>query len=157
MSPEAAIRSSPATDEERADLLALMREHLSDRLEQTMELMELSWSEFQELYRSRGQVRTIRHGRDVAGFYWLEDRGRELHLHAIFVLPEFRGRGVGSATMRQIEEEFSADADFIELGVRDDNAGARSLYKRQGFVVAETLPDVGFTIMRKHIGNEPSN
>ncbi len=40
-----AIESSPATERERADLLELMRVHLSDRLEQTMKLLDyLGWS-----------------------------------------------------------------------------------------------------------------
>ena len=151
------IESTPATPDERGSLLGLMREHMADRLERTLQLMGLTPDQFAELYRTRGEVRTIKHRGAVAGYYWIEKRDRELHLHAIFVLPEHRGLGIGSAVMQDLEREFEAQVDHIELGVHEGNEGAKSLYLRQGFVVEKTLPEFGFVIMRKWLRGEPSN
>jgi ribosomal protein S18 acetylase RimI-like enzyme len=134
-----------------------MRDELADRFDRIMRLIGLTWSQLEGLYESRGEVRTLKRGRVVEGYYWIEQRGRELHLHAIFVLPEQRGRGVGSAALRSLEDEFRGKVDVIELGVEQDNVGARSLYERHGFKVEQVLPDLGFDIMRKRLGGEPSD
>jgi ribosomal protein S18 acetylase RimI-like enzyme len=151
------IESTPATPDERSNLLALMREHMADRLERTLQLMGLTLEQFAELYRTRGEVRTIRHRGAVAGYCWIEKRDRDLHLHAIFVLPEHRGLGIGSAVMQDLEREFGAQVDRIELGVHEANEGAKSLYLRQGFEVEKTLPELGFVIMGKWLQGEPSH
>lgn len=151
------IESTPATPDERDNLLGLMREHMADRLERTLQLMGLTLDQFTQLYGTRGEVRTIRHRGTVAGYYWIEKRDRHLHLHAIFVLPEHRGLGIGSAAMQDLEREFGSQVDHIELGVHEANEGAKSLYLRQGFKVEKTLPELGFVIMRKRLRGEPSN
>jgi ribosomal protein S18 acetylase RimI-like enzyme len=151
------IECERATPSERAALLALMRSELATRLDRIMAVMGLTWTQFEGLYQSRGEVRTIRVADVVAGYYWIEQRCRELHLHAIIVLPEHRGRGIGGSALRGLEAEFAGRVDLIELGVEQGNTGARSLYTRAGFVVEEVLPDLGFEVMRKRIGGEPAN
>lgn len=150
------IETTTATPDERGSLLGLMREHMADRLERTLQLMGLTLDQFTELYRTRGEVRTIRHRGAVAGYYWIEKRDRDLHLHAIFVLPEHRGLGIGSAAMQDLEREFESQVDHIELGVHEANEGARSLYLRGRFEVDKTLPELGFVIMRKRLRDEPA-
>jgi ribosomal protein S18 acetylase RimI-like enzyme len=156
-STDFSIDCSPAMGTERRELLDLMRAELASRLDQIMTLMGLTWPEFERLYESRGEVRTIRVEGAVAGYYWIERRGRELHLHAIIVLPKHRGRGIGGAALRGLEREFAGWVDVIERGVEQGNTGARSLYVREGFVVEEVRPDLGFEIMRKHVVDEPAN
>ena len=99
MVPRTDIESSPASRDEKDNLLSLMREHMADRLERTLQLMGLTPEQFVELYHTRGEVRTLRHRGTVAGFFWCDGRDRELHLHAIFVLPDRRGLGIGSALL----------------------------------------------------------
>jgi ribosomal protein S18 acetylase RimI-like enzyme len=139
----------PATPAERAALWALMREELAGQLDRIAQAMGLSWAQFEALYAARGEVRTLRSAGEVAGYSWIELRDRELHLHALFVLPERRGRGIGAAALRSLEAAFRAQVDVIELGVSEDNPRARALYERCGFEIEATLPDVGYPIMRK--------
>ena len=151
------IECSPATDSERRELMRLMRDELAGRLDRIMSLMGLTWGEFEQLYERRGHVRTVRCDGVVAGYYWIEQRSRELHLHAIFVLPEHRGRGVGRAALEGLEDEFRGKVDVIELGVEQDNVIAKSLYTAQGFTVEDVLPELGFEIMRKRLSDEPAS
>jgi len=156
-SPGCNIERSPATDAERGDLLDLMQDELVGRRDRIMSLMGLTWSEFEQLYERRGHVCTVRCVGVVAGYYWIEQRRRELHLHAIFVLPEHRGRGIGGAVLEELEDEFRGKVDVIELGVEQDNVIAKSLYTAQGFAVEDVLPELGFEIMRKRLSNEPAD
>ena len=155
MNAKVEVECRLATEAERNDLLGLMRDDLADRIDRIMAFLGITWAQFEQLYKSRGEVRVILREREVVGHCWIELRGRELHLHAIFVLPHLRGRGTGTATLRRLEAEFRDKADVIELGVEADNTEAKSLYLRDGFVVTKTLPNIGFEIMRKRLGNQP--
>jgi len=157
MNVAAQVESVCATPAERAALLELMRGELASRLDRIMALMGLTWPAFEKLYESRGEVRTIRADGIVAGYDWIEHRGRELHLHAIILLPEHRGRGIGGTVLRALEREFAGRVDVIELGVEQDNTGARSFYLREGFAAERVLPDLGFEVMRKRVRGEPAN
>ena len=137
------------TPAERPDLLALMRAELAERLERTLVLMGITWPQFEALVAARGEVRTIEVGGTVAGYVWIERRGRDLHLHAIIVLASRRGRGVGSAALRALESEFAGHLDTIEVGVEASNARVRTWYHRQGYRVTGMLPELGFEVMRK--------
>lgn len=150
------IECRRATSAEREDLLSMMRHELASSIDRIMTFMGITWPQFEQLYGSRGEVRAVRVDGKAAGYCWIELRGRELHIHAIFVLPERRGRGIGRAMLRHLEAEFHDKVDLIELGVETGNAIAKSLYAREGFVVAHTLPDIGFEIMRKPVHGEPA-
>jgi ribosomal protein S18 acetylase RimI-like enzyme len=63
--------------------------------------------------------------------------GFVLHLA---VLPEARGRGLGTALLASLTENFGLEGmDYIGLGVTCDNP-AVNLYKRAGFEVMAQLP-----------------
>ncbi|MCF8359977.1 MAG: GNAT family N-acetyltransferase [Prolixibacteraceae bacterium] len=57
-----------------------------------------------------------------------------LNIHDFAVSPVFRRKGIGDALMKAIID-YSKQNDMckITLEVRQDNPGARSLYKRNGF------------------------
>lgn len=64
-----------------------------------------------------------------------EQGGRFLLLDELFVLPEFRGRGVGAATLALIEQEAKrAGAGAVRIEVSVENAPARELYRAAGYV-----------------------
>jgi ribosomal protein S18 acetylase RimI-like enzyme len=150
------IDSRPATQEEKAELLAFMRGDLSDDVGVIMRFLGITWSEFERLYASRGEVRAIMADGVSVGYWWIEHRERELHLHAIFVLPSHRGRGIGTAALRGLQREFRGKADVSELGVQESNERARSLYAREGFTTASRLAEIGFLVMRKQVRGEPT-
>lgn len=114
---------------------------------------------------------------DLARTYgWIGAAWRSLLLHmlerdcsdgsllmdGIFVEPEARGRGVGTALLHAVERHAaSMGLKSIRLDVIDTNSRARALYEREGFVPRSVLslgplnPIFGFssaTQMTKSIG-----
>jgi ribosomal protein S18 acetylase RimI-like enzyme len=144
-----ALTTEAASQEQREIVLTLMREHLADQLESTMALVGMTWPEFVDHYRSVGEVRALVDNQVEIGYVWIEYRERELHIHAIFVLPDFRGLGYGTQAFALLEAEFSGNADVLELGLRSDNRRALALYERLGFIAVRELPDPGYLIMRR--------
>ena len=61
----------------------------------------------------------------------------EIHINNLAVLPQFRGRGMGSAVLRHVlEKARKLGGTRATLEVRASNEGARRLYERLGFSVA---------------------
>ena len=85
----------------------------------------------------------------LAGFLWIEQRKRELHVHGIILLPEFRGQGRGASIFKGLQEEFEGRIDVIELGVRSANDGAIRFYERIGFEITKSIDEIGFRVLRR--------
>ncbi len=107
--------------------------------------------EIEEQMQSLGRIREVEVDGAAAGSVWTEMRDRTLHVHALLLDEEFRGRGVGGAVLRLLEEEVAGEADAVELGVQDANAAARRLYEKAGFDEVERRPEVGFRVLRKRL------
>lgn len=143
-----------ATPEQRDEFLQMMRAEMSDYLEQTLRLMNMTWERFVELYHSRGSVFAVYQDGALAGYYWIEIAEHILHLHGIIVLLEFRGHGIGTQILRKLAREHASQVKAIELGVKDENVRARQLYEREGFRVVKSLREMGFTVMQKSVSAE---
>jgi len=99
-----------------------------------------------EMYAWELQNRAVCHilvvrteDRPVVGFcaFWLVVD--EIHINNVAILPELRGRGMGTALMHRVfEEARQLGAKRATLEVRASNQGARRLYERLGFYVAGT-------------------
>lgn len=77
---------------------------------------------------------------EVVGWCDIVRSGVETHSHCgvlgMGVLPAYRGRGIGrDLVAHAIEAAWRRDFLRIELGVRESNVAAISLYKKMGFVV----------------------
>ena len=73
-------------------------------------------------------------GHPVAGFcaFWLV--AEQAHINNLAVLPELRGRGLGTELLRAITDEARGlGASLLTLEVRESNVPARRLYERAGF------------------------
>jgi ribosomal protein S18 acetylase RimI-like enzyme len=56
------------------------------------------------------------------------------NIHDIYVLPGYRGRGIGRAMLRRVESMARAqDVARITLEVREDNLIAQRLYRQEGY------------------------
>lgn len=145
------LRYAPARPEDYDALERLMRRE-ADYLGATLRRINLTWEALARLLRTVGTVHTIFADGARAGFYWVEQRGRVLHLHALVLEDAFRGRGIGRRVLARLVRLHRDDVDVIELGVHLANHRARKLYDAAGFDLAEIREDVGFAILRKRVG-----
>ena len=131
--------------------LELLREDARDYLDQTIALMGETWEHFVQIAQQVGKVYQVSQDGQPAGYYWIEERGKELHLHGIVVRAAFRGQGIGTAVLEKLREEYAGRMDVIELGVHDSNARAKALYERMGFVTVRRVEELGFAVMQAQI------
>ncbi|WP_129787588.1 GNAT family N-acetyltransferase [Promicromonospora panici] len=65
--------------------------------------------------------------------------GGAVHLGSIGTLPAFRGRGYAGALTARMTADGVAERGLVTLGLYDDNAAARRVYERLGFVVVHEV------------------
>jgi ribosomal protein S18 acetylase RimI-like enzyme len=66
--------------------------------------------------------------------------GTMMHIVDQAIVPQLRGRGIGTAIMRAIMNEAQAAVLPVRLEVESENDPSLRLYERLGFVPIETLP-----------------
>jgi ribosomal protein S18 acetylase RimI-like enzyme len=66
--------------------------------------------------------------------------GTMLHLVDLAIIPELRGRGIGTAVMRALMDEARWANIPVQLEVASENDPSLQLYLRLGFVPTETVP-----------------
>ena len=68
-----------------------------------------------------------------------------MKLHKLYLLPEMQGRGLGSRLLQQVEGEVrTGGARRLILSVNKRNTKAITAYKRNGFVIVESVvTDIG--------------
>lgn len=71
-----------------------------------------------------------------AGRLCVDRTGPGVHVVDLALLPEFRGRGVGTRLLRSLLDEASASGGAVTLSVERSNRAVR-LYRRLGFNVVE--------------------
>lgn len=78
----------------------------------------------------------------MAGFFTLQ--GEKVRhkgvLWGMYVRPETRGRGIGAALAERVIAHARTEVEILALSVIAENAAARRLYERLGFVAYGTEP-----------------
>jgi ribosomal protein S18 acetylase RimI-like enzyme len=136
------FRLRPETD---ADIPFLMRLYASTREE---ELKLVDWSDEQkqaflasQFQAQRHHYRTyiegcafdvIEHTGTPAGRLYLDARKTRLHIVDIALLPDWRGRGIGTAILEALQAAGSASGRAVDIFVEKFNPALR-LYRRLGF------------------------
>ena len=82
--------------------------------------------------------RILEHNGEMAGYVllahtWSQEAGGEtVWVEELYVLPQFRGNGLGKQTLAALEREYPKVSRF-RLEVRPDNVRARQLYESLGY------------------------
>ncbi len=84
--------------------------------------------------------------------YSQEAGGLSVTIEEIYIEPEYRGRGLGTAFFEYLKREIPAMRFRIE--VEDDNIGAKRLYERMGF---ELLPYLQMVIDKQRQPSDRSD
>lgn len=135
------ISIEPATPADIDSLLALMREfYAGEKLPWDEEVLRAALDElwrqplhgFVCLARADGQA--IGYG-VLGGGFSLEHGGRDGFVDELFVLPAWRGRGIGGRLLDALEEACEGRGiSALHLEVDHDNTRGKRLYERRGFV-----------------------
>jgi ribosomal protein S18 acetylase RimI-like enzyme len=104
------------------------------------EYVEKVWSWNEDEQRQLHQRRFAAHdfrvlrvfGKDV-GIIAISRQPDAIHLHQMFILPEYQGKGTGEAVLKIIIEEASTGQLPIRLQVLKVNTRAFAFYERFGF------------------------
>jgi ribosomal protein S18 acetylase RimI-like enzyme len=142
---------APATTEQYDEFLEMMWNDGQDYMENAMHVMQMTWEQYGQIFRTRGEVQAIYQETNLAGFYWIEQRGDILHLHGLILKPKFQGQGIGTTVLNMLSDRYKGTMDRIELGVYQENTGAIRLYQKMGFVITKSLDDLHFFIMQKSL------
>ncbi|MCB1233594.1 MAG: GNAT family N-acetyltransferase [Verrucomicrobiae bacterium] len=70
---------------------------------------------------------------EKCGYCAVERTAEAIFLREIALLPEWQGRGIGGAIIRDLIAEGDEKAVPVRLNVMKSNTGARRLYERLGF------------------------
>ena len=130
------LRYEPACVEDAPVVFAFARE-LIERYETDPDLdleMALGWTKRKIEKRIDEYTRVLCDGQTVAYFRFAPD-GDKMELDDLYVLPEYRNRGVGTAVLRRC----LAQGKPIYFYVFTGNARAVALYEREGFHKAEDV------------------
>ena len=78
----------------------------------------------------------VRNSVDIVGYYYLSENGfynDTININELYVVPQFRGGGIGRITLRHIKEEYKKKGfKFITVGYIAGNDKAAELYKSEG-------------------------
>ncbi|HEU4342755.1 MAG TPA: GNAT family N-acetyltransferase [Candidatus Binatia bacterium] len=125
----------PATGLDRDFLYRLHRVTMRDVIDKTWGWEE-AWqrADFERRFRDYlAWVIYVEHW--PVGTLCLEWRPDSLHVHEVQVLPEFQGRGIGTAVLWDTIEQGAARGFPVTLSVVAANPRAKQLYERLGFRV----------------------
>lgn len=142
-------------DPQRRDRLwDLMQREAGDYLARTLELMGMAPEAFRRLFETVGEVIGIVQADELVGFTWTEERGTVVHLHALILKADCRGRGIGTAVLQDLAARYRDTHEVIELGVHASNTRARALYERLGYETVRYLDDLEFYIMQRPLKSD---
>jgi ribosomal protein S18 acetylase RimI-like enzyme len=142
MTSAACICVEPAGEGDRAFLCELFAgtradefAHMTWSAEQQASFLRMQFEAQDRHYRENypdGQFLVIvEDGRRIGRLY-VEDREDEIRLMEISLVPEYRGRGIGGALVREIVARAESSGRGVTLHVEVNNP-ARRLYERLGF------------------------
>lgn len=76
----------------------------------------------------------------VAKSYSQEAGGIVLWVEDLYVLPEYRSKGLGNELFDFLEKEYGDKIVRMRLEITETNQGAKRLYERRGFEVCPYVP-----------------
>ncbi|MBP1561872.1 MAG: GNAT family N-acetyltransferase [Oscillospiraceae bacterium] len=128
------------TAEDRAFFLAAADEfYHTDAVEKPLPMSRLE-ADFDEIMRSDVYLEGLifeydgqRAGYSILTKTFHTEAGLTLWIEDIYILPEFRGKGLGSELFAFLEENYADRFGRFRLEVEEDNLAAVSLYKKNGF------------------------
>lgn len=124
----------PARPEDLAAIIALSFE-LIDRYEDPAEVdiaRAKAWTR-KKVEQNLSDYRAVFRDGVKAGYFCLHEAGEELEIDDLYLLPHFRGQGIGTEILSGCIAQAEKAGKGLFLYVFRQNFGARALYGRMGF------------------------
>ena len=121
LTPREELAVVPWSDQEKADFLRSQ--------------FEAQHQYYQEHFKDADFQVLLLDGEPVGRLY-VDRRKDEIRLIDIALLPEYRGRGIGTRLMRELLQESGKTGKMVRIHVETFNP-AQQLYRRLGFVKVE--------------------
>ena len=135
---ELSIRKACATDSEF--VFATKKKAFREYVEQVSGWDESHQRELHNARFASHDFRIIGFRATDVGFFATSDTSDMLKIRQLFILPEYQGRGIGSACMTRIANNANLEQKPVMLRVLKINTRAIAFYKRLGFVVVNDDP-----------------
>jgi ribosomal protein S18 acetylase RimI-like enzyme len=137
----------------RADELAPVPWSAEEKRQFLQQQFSLQHRHYQQVYPDADYLLVLHAGDAIGRIYLARDRDA-LNLIDIALLPEWRGRGIGSALLAELIDEAEREYGVIELHVESNNP-AKRLYERLGFALVENRGV--YDLMRRLPRSAPSS
>ncbi len=113
-----------------------------------------TWDDLAQEVKCRDQFtpgadRIVRVGREDVGLLKVEEEPEYLWLVKLYLLKDFRRRGIGSAVLSSVVERAHDLGKAVRLRVLRVNTDAQRFYARHGFTVVDEEPERLFMVKRR--------
>ena len=135
MTEKLSIRKARVDDSEF--LFSTKKEAFRDYVERVSGWDESHQRELHNTRFAAHDFRIIQFRRIDVGFFATSNTSETVKLHQLFILPEYQGRGIGSACMMRIINNANLAQKPVMLQVLKINTRAIAFYQRLGFTIAE--------------------
>lgn len=130
------------TADDLALTYAITKRAMQAHVEQTWGV----WNDAEQLHKHHNNFtphthRLVMVGGAIAGMVAVEEEPEFLWLVKLYLEPDHRGHGLGSALLEQVLRQASSSGRRVRLRVLRVNTRARQLYERHGFQVIQASPE----------------
>ena len=132
---EFCIRKARVNDSEF--VFAIKEKAFREYVEQVSRWDESHQRDLHNTRFAKHDFRIIRFRGINVGFFATSNTSQAVKLHQLFILPEYQGRGIGSACMTRIVKDANLAQKPVKLQVLKINTCAIAFYQRLGFTIAD--------------------
>ena len=130
------LKQQPVTQEDLQLVSKIEEQSFNRDFDKVVSLEELKES-YDELSKSKGEVKFIVLDKDIVGYYrWIESDNGSAEITDVAVIPKFQKMGIGSQILELLTREL-ARYDYLKIVVHPKNIYAIRLYLEYGFIPTE--------------------